>query len=151
MHTTASSGVPAWVRIGLVALGVPNALAGGWAIFAPQGWYDSFPGWDPRLVAADPPYNAHLVTDAGAGLLASGLVLLAAAWLADVRSVRLGLVAFAAFAIPHAAFHVLNPSDGLTDAQDLQNAGVLVFTVVAAAVLFVASGRRQMAHSGSDG
>jgi hypothetical protein len=74
-----------------------------------------------------------------------------AAWLADIRSVRLALVAFAAFAIPHAVFHTFNPSDGLTDAQDIQNASVLVFSVVAAAVLFVASGRRQMAHSGSDG
>jgi len=37
----------------------------------------------PRLVAAEPPYNAHLATDAGAGLLASGLVLLVAAWLSD--------------------------------------------------------------------
>jgi hypothetical protein len=139
------------VRIGLVALGIPNIAAGAWAVLAPQGWYDNFPGWDPRLVAAEPPYNAHLATDAGAGLLASGLVLLVAAWLADIRSVRLALVAFAAFAIPHAAFHTFNPSDGLTDAQDIQNASVLVFSVVAAAVLFVASGRRQMAHSGSDG
>ena len=151
MHTTASSAVPVWVRIGLVALAIPNAAAGAWAVFAPEGWYDNFPGWDPRLVAAEPPYNHHLVTDAGAGLLASGLVLLVAAWLADSRSVRLALVAFAAFAIPHAAFHTLNPSPELTDAQDLQNAGVLLFAVVASAVLFVASGRRQMAHSGSDG
>lgn len=151
MHPTGSSTVPMWVRIGLVAVGIPHAAAGAWAVLAPEGWYDSFPGWDPRLVAAEPPYNAHLATDAGAGLLAAGIVLLVAAWLADGRSVRLALAAFAAFAIPHAAYHTLNPSPALTDAQDLQNAAVLLFSVVAAAVLFVASGPRQMARDRSDG
>lgn len=153
--TTVSTRVASWVRIGLVAIGLPYALAGLWAVLSPEGWYDSFPGWDPRLVAADPPYNQHLATDAGAGLLAAGGVLLVAAWLADQRSIRLALVAFAAFAIPHTAFHALNPSDGLTGAEDAQNVATLVFTVVAAAVLFWAAGRapssRQMAAAGADG
>jgi len=139
MDATARPAVPTWVRIGLVALGIPNALAGLWAVVSPEGWFEDFPGWDPRLVAAEPPYNAHLATDAGAGLLASGVVLLAAAWLADRRSVQLGLVAFAAFAIPHTAWHAANPSPLLTSSQDAQNVAVLVFTVAAAAVLFVGS------------
>ena len=41
--------------------------AGLWAVLAPERWYDDFPGFDPRLVSAEPPYNAHLVTDAGPG------------------------------------------------------------------------------------
>jgi hypothetical protein len=123
----------------MVALGVPNAAAGLWAVVAPRGWYDHFPGWDPRLVAADPPYNAHLATDAGAGLLAAGLVILVAAWLGDRRSVQLGLAGYAAFAVPHAAYHAFNPAPGLTTAQDAQNVAVLAFAVVAVAVLFVAS------------
>ena len=130
-----------WVRLALVALGLPNVLAGAWAIAAPRDWYDRFPGVDPPLVAAEPPFNAHLATDAGAGLLASGLVLLVAAWLADSRSVQLAIVAFSAFAVPHAAYHVLNPAPGLTDSEDLQNAGLLVFAIVAAVVLFVAARR----------
>lgn len=131
--------VPTWVRIGLVALGLPNVLAGLWAVVAPENWYDRFPGWDPRLVAAEPPYNAHLAADAGAGLLASGVVLLAAAWLADPRSVRLGLVAFAVFAVPHAAYHAANPAPGLSTAEDARNVATLVFAVAAAAVLLVAA------------
>lgn len=137
---------PRWVRIALVALGLPNAAAGLWAALAPESWYDSFPGWAPRLVAAEPPYNAHLATDAGAGLLASGVVLLVAAWLADRRSAQLALVAFAAFAIPHAGYHVLNPAPGLTSAEDLQNAVLLAFTAVAALVLFVAASRGAVAR-----
>jgi hypothetical protein len=90
-------------------------------------------------VAAEPPFNAHLVTDAGSGLLASGLVLLAAAWLADRRSVQLAIVAFLAFDVPHTAWHAANPSPGLTSAEDAQNVGVLAFSVVAAVVLFLGS------------
>jgi hypothetical protein len=138
---TATSTVPRWVRIGLIAVGLPNALAGLWAVLDPQGWYDRFPGWDPRLVSADPPYNAHLATDAGAGLLASGLVLLAAAWLADRRSVQLAVVAFLAFAIPHAGWHAANPSPGLTSAEDAQNVAVLLFSVVAGVALILGSRR----------
>jgi len=128
-QTTSTSTVPGWVRIGLVALGLPNVLAGLWAALAPEGWYDRFPGWDPRLVAAEPPFNAHLATDAGAGLLASGVVLLVAAWLADRRSVQLASVSFLAFAVPHTAYHAMNPAPGLSSAEDAQNVATLVFTV----------------------
>lgn len=146
-QTTSSPSVPRWVRIGLLALGLPNALAGLWAVLAPESWYDKFPGWDPRLVAAEPPFNAHLATDAGAGLLASGLVLLAAAWLADRRSVRLALVAFLAFAVPHTAYHAANPAPGLTSAEDAQNVVVLVFSTAAAVALLIASSRRRTTQS----
>jgi len=136
---TASGRVATWVRIGLVALGVPNVATGLWAVLAPASWYDTFPGFDPRLVAAEPPFNAHLATDAGAGLFASGAVLLVGAWLGDRRSVALATVAFACFAVPHAAYHVLNPAPGLDAGEDLRNALTLVFVVVAAAVLLVAA------------
>jgi hypothetical protein len=133
--------VATWVRVALVALGVPNALAGLWAVLAPESWYDRFPGWDPRLVAADPPYNAHLATDAGAGLLASGVVLIGAAWLGDRRSVRFGIAAFLVFAVPHTLWHAGNESPGLTSAQDAQNVGTLAFSVLVAVVLLVVVSR----------
>lgn len=139
--STATTPVATWVRIALIALGIPNAAAGLWAVLAPSGWYGDFPGWDPRLVAAEPPYNEHLVTDAGAGLLASGFVLLAAAWLADRRSVRFGVVAFLVFAVPHTFWHAVNESPGLTSSEDAQNVATLVFSVVVGVVLLVATGR----------
>lgn len=113
-QTTSTSTVPGWVRIGLV----------------PEGWYDKVPGWDPRLAAAEPPFNAHLATDAGAGLLASGVALLVAAWLADRRSVQLASVSFRAFAVPHTAYHAMNPAPRLSSAEDAQNVATLVFTVL---------------------
>lgn len=142
--------VAPWIRIALIALSVPSLLAGIWAVLSPEGWFDDFPGWDPRLVAAEPPFNEHLATDAGAGLLAAGVVLLAAAWFADIRSVRLGLIAHATFAVPHAAWHVLNPSPALTGAEDAQNSATLVFAVVATVVLYVAASRAGAPSSSED-
>lgn len=144
-----NTAVRPWVRIGLVALAAPNLGAGIWAVLAPQSWFDTFPGWAPHLVAAEPPYNAHLATDAGAGLLASGVVLLLAAWFADRRSIQLSLVAFAAFSIPHAAYHVLHKAPGLTSVENVQSASLLVFTAVAAVALFLASNARPARVSGS--
>lgn len=129
--------VAPWVRLALVALAVPNLATGAWAVVDPHGWFDGFPGFDPRLVAAEPPFNEHLATDAGAGLLASGVVLLVAAWFADGRSVRLGLIAYGTFAIPHAAWHALNPAEALTAAEDVQNATSLLFAAVATVGLYV--------------
>jgi hypothetical protein len=146
MDVTTRNPVATWVRIALVALAVPNLLAGAWGVLAPEDWFDRFPGFDPRLVAAEPPYNAHLATDAGAGLLASGLLLLVAAWWGDERSVRLGLIGYGAFAVPHAVWHAANPSDPLTDAQNLQNAGMLVFTAAATIGLYLVVGRSTGRH-----
>ena len=63
------------------------------------------------------------------------------AWLAERRVTQVALVAYAAFAIPHAAYHALNPAPGLTGAEDVQNAATLVLTAVGAIVLFVAASR----------
>lgn len=135
VESTETSRCPWWVRIGAIVLGAPNALAGLWAVLTPRSWFDTFPGWDPRLVAAEPPYNAHLANDAGAGLLAAGVVLSVAAGLGDRRSMTVGLIGFATFAIPHAAYHTLHPSPGLSTAENVQNVAVLAATVLVAAVL----------------
>ena len=55
-----------WVRLGMVVtLAVPQLVTGLWAVIATRNWFERFPGVDPRLVAAEPPFNAHLATDAG--------------------------------------------------------------------------------------
>jgi hypothetical protein len=138
---TSSERVRPWVRFGLIPLGSINVFSGLWAVLAPHGWYVNFPGWDPRLVAAAPPYNDHLAHDAGAGLLASGFVLLAAAWLADRRSVQLALATFLVFGLPHARYHAVHPAPGLTSAEDRVNVGMFVVQVVAALVLLAAGTR----------
>lgn len=143
--------IPHWVRLALVALGVPNLLTGAWAVLRPEHWFERFPGWDPRLVAAEPPFNEHLAGDAGAGFLATGVIVMLAAWWADRRAAQVALVGYGAFAIPHAAFHALNPSPGLTGAEDLQNAVVLVATAAVTLGLLVVVGRRPSPQPDGEG
>ena len=128
--------VKGWVRLGLVVvLAVPQLVTGLWAVLARKDFYESFPGVDPRLVSAEPPYNAHLVTDAGAGFLATGLALVVAAVLARRSGVIVALVAYLGFAVPHAVYHAMNPAPGLTGAEDVRNVVVLFAGVAAALVL----------------
>lgn len=128
---------PRWSTIVLWLIAVPNLLTGAWAVLSPQGWFDNFPGYAPRLVAAYPPFNEHLATDAGAGLLTVG-VLAAAAAVLGRRDAHLvagaGLVAFTG---PHALFHLLNPSDLLTAAEDASSTIPLVITAIAALAIMV--------------
>lgn len=129
-----TTAVASWVRMGLVAVAVPQAMTGLWAVLDPSGWFRDFPGFDPRLVAADPPYNGHLATDAGAGFLATAVALLLAAWWAERRTVLLAVATYVTLAVPHLAYHAANPAPGLTDAENARN---LLTLAAAAALLFV--------------
>ena len=131
-----------WVRAGLVALAAPQLVTGVWAIFDPTGWYRNFPGFDPRLVAAEPPFNHHLAVDAGAGFLATAVALLLAAWWAERRVVLLALATYLAFALPHLAYHAANPAPGLTDAENARNVATLVIAAAFPVVLLWGLARR---------
>lgn len=111
-----------WVRLGVaVTLAAPQLLIGLWAVTAPGNWFRNFPGFDPRLVAAEPPYNHHLASDAGAGFLAIGVVLLVAAIWGNRASLLTALLAYAAFTVPHVLYHATNPADPLTGPEDVTN------------------------------
>lgn len=116
----------------LLVLGIPNAIAGAWAIIAPEHWYDHFPGWAPRLVAALPPYNEHLATDAGAGLFASGVLACYAAFARRDGVVVTAMLGYLAFAGPHAFFHLANPAEAMSAAEDAVNAATLWAAVLVA-------------------
>lgn len=113
---------PYWIRVGVAAtLALPQLVIGVWAVVAPANWFRNFPGFAPRLVAAEPPYNHHLASDAGAGFLATGLVLLFAAIWATRASMLTALAAYAAFTTLHVWYHMAHPADLLTGAEDLAN------------------------------
>ena len=113
---------PYWVRLGVaVTLAAPQLLIGLWAVTAPGNWFRNFPGFDPRLVAAEPPYNHHLASDAGAGFLATGVVLLVASIWGNRASVFTALLAYAAFTVPHVLYHATNPADALTGFENVTN------------------------------
>jgi hypothetical protein len=125
-----------------VILAVPNLIAGLWGLVAPEHWFDTFPGWAPRLVAAIPPYNEHLATDAAAGLFASGFVAAVAAVWVRREVVIVSMAAYLAFAIPHAVFHLANPADALTTSDDAVNVISLTIAVVLALAIMIESIRR---------
>jgi hypothetical protein len=127
--------VKRWVRLGVaVTLAVPQLVIGVWAVIAPKNWFESFPGFDPRVVAAEPPFNEHLATDVGAGFVATGVVLLAAAVWANRAAMATALVAFVAFTLPHVVYHATNPADALTATENAFNTVTLANGLVLAAV-----------------
>jgi hypothetical protein len=128
-----------WVTVGLVVLAAPNLAAGVWGLVAPEHWFDNFPGWAPRLVAAFPPFNEHLVSDAAGGLFAAGVAAAIALWWRRREVVIVAMVCFLAFALPHAVFHLAHPADALSDNEDLVNTVTLwVAVAIAVAITLVA-------------
>lgn len=119
----------------MVALAFPNLATGLWALLAPRSWYEDFPGWAPRLVAAYPPYNKHLATDAGAGLLAVGAAAAIGAWWGQRAVVAATMAVFVAFALPHALYHVINPTDLLSGGENTVNAATLIGAAAGALVV----------------
>jgi hypothetical protein len=95
-------------RVILIALGGIQFINGIWATLAPRSFYDDFPlgigGW----VSALPEYNEHLMRDVGGLFLATGFVLLVAAAHLERRLVRIAVVSYLLFSIPHTIFHVFN-------------------------------------------
>ena len=119
-----SSAVPDWSRAALGLLAVPQLLVGLWAVFNPRHFYDHFPGFGPLLVAAEPPFNAHLVSDAG-GFLATGVFVTIAAWWGLRPLVFVAGVSLTAFALPHFAYHLFHPAELLSGPEYVGNLAVL--------------------------
>lgn len=142
-----ASEVPGWVRVGLLVLAAPQAVTGLWALLDATHWFERFPGFDPRLVAAEPPFNAHLVRDAGSGFVATAVALVLAAWFADRRSVWIGLLTYLAFAVPHFAYHALEWAPDLTDSENVTNVVTLGIGVVLPVALWLATLRPRAAST----
>lgn len=119
----------------LVFLAAPQLLTGAWAILRPAGWFADFPGIGPALVAAEPPFNRHLATDAGAGFLAIGACLAVAVVFRRVSSCRLALLTYLAFEVPHALYHVSHRVDALSGITEVLSASAILSGVGVALVL----------------
>lgn len=134
-----------WMTVALVVLAAPNLAAGVWGLVAPEHWFDNFPGWAPRLAAAFPPFNEHLVSDAAGGLFAAGVAAAIALWWRRREVVIVAMVAFLAFALPHAVFHLAHPADALSDNENLVNT-VTLWVAVAIAVAVMLSALHSDRH-----
>jgi len=126
MRATTETPVPEWVRLVLIIpLAIPQLIIGIWAVVAPRNWYDTFPGMDPRLIAAEPPFNQHLATDVGAGFLATGVALVVAAVLAKRSGVYVALAAYGCFAVVHFGYHATHEASALTTSENVLNLSLL--------------------------
>jgi hypothetical protein len=125
----------------LLALALPQAAAGLWALVSPRGWYDDFPGFGRVWISPLGAYNDHFAVDVGAGLLALSVLLIAAAIRPERTLVRVSLVVWLVFAIPHLVFHA-SATDRLESFDNIANLTALALAVVVPILLLVLSGRR---------
>ena len=134
-----SSTVPDWSRVALALLAVPQLVVGLWAVINPRHFYDHFPGFGPLLVAAEPPFNTHLTSDAGAGFLATGVFVTIAAWWGLRPLDFVAGVSLAAFALPHFAYHLFHPAELLTGPENVGNVAVLAVGFVVPLAVAIAA------------
>src|SRR3954471_19572760 len=118
-----------WLRGGMAVLAVTPAVVGIWALVAPRGFYDDFPGGGHHWVAAVGPYDEHLVRDVGA-LYLGALVLLALAWTWLARGAAAGaLISSPGAALPHLIYHS-TALDGFSAGDAVAEIGGLALNVV---------------------
>lgn len=117
------------LRVGLIALALPNIVVGGWLLFAPRSFYDSFPGFGHRWVGPLGPYSQHAFSDFGGALLALALfTCLAAAWM-ERRLVQAALLTVLLESVAHFIYH-LTRLGALPTADDIANQASLAYGIV---------------------
>jgi len=126
------------LRVLVGGVGVSTAAIGLWAIIAPHGWYDTFPGFGRHWLVALGPYNEHFARDAGSGLLAVGVLLTWAALTPTAGLLRPALASSLVFAVPHLGYHIAS-ADDLSTGDNIVNLALLVLAVAAPAALLWAS------------
>jgi len=127
-----------WLRVGLVVLALPQLQIGLWCLASPRSWYDNFPGGGHAWVAASGPYDEHLVRDVAAALLALGILLIWTAVTLAPALVRVALVAWLVFAVPHFVYHLVN-HEVLPALDNAASLGGLLFEVLLPLALLVAT------------
>jgi hypothetical protein len=122
-----------WTRILLAGLAWSAALVGVWATVAPRSFYDSFPGGGREWIAADGPYNQHLVRDVGELNLALLVVTVAALITLAPVLVRVTAIAWLVYGIPHFLYHATH-----RDPFDTTDVVAILISLAFAVVLPVA-------------
>jgi nucleoside-diphosphate-sugar epimerase len=135
-------------RLGLLILALTTLELGVWATLAPQSFFNSFPGGGRHWVAADGPFNEHLVRDFGGLNLALGLLLVVALVVGTRLLVTTAAGAYLLFAVPHFLYHLFN-LQVFDTADKVANVFSLALTVVIPIVVIVAAQRTTPASSSS--
>jgi hypothetical protein len=129
------------IRVALVALALISLWTGVWATVSPRAFYDTFPGAGHAWVAADGPYNEHLIRDFGALNLALAAVTVVAAVTLGRAVVIAAALAWLLYGVPHLVYHARHID--VYDSGDKAAVLVaLVLSVVLPVVILVAESRR---------
>ena len=124
-------------RLLLALLALIQGIAAVWALVLPRAFFDDFPGAGATWVRLLPPYNEHLITDYGASFLALSVLLAIAAWLADVRLLRVASVVWLVAAVPHLVWHLFH-LDGFGTADAVAQTFTLALTALAPIAVLIA-------------
>ena len=130
------------IRAGMILLIVPQLIAGAWAFVAPRNFWESFPGFGRVWVAPVGAYNQHFISDVGNLLIITAVLVGLAAFYLERRLVRIALVLWMMFSVPHFISHVRLAS--LFDTVDnVGNLGTLGIAVLLPLVLLFLAERSE--------
>jgi 4-carboxymuconolactone decarboxylase len=138
-HLTRNRGA---IRFLLLALGVPQALIGLWALFGPRSFYDDFPSGTEGWVHVLGPFDEHLVTDIGALFVALGVVLAFAAFTLRRGAVIGAAAGWLVFSVPHFLWHAFNLEPYATG-DAIANTVTLAWTVIGGVLVLVLALRQE--------
>jgi hypothetical protein len=127
-------------RVWLTLLGLVGLLVGLWATVAPRSFYDDFPAGERHAwVAADGPYNEHLIRDVGALNLSLAAVAVVALVIGGTVIVRAAALAWLVYSLPHLVYHGRHLHLLDTTVDKVFNVIALTGAVVVATALLVVS------------
>ncbi|MGY1751576.1 hypothetical protein [Blastococcus sp. SYSU D01042] len=123
-------------RILLWILVLPGLYVGLWATLAPASFHESFPGPFSSWVAADGPYNEHLVRDVGTFNLGLAVASAAATRYRDRGPGLVVALAWIVSSVPHLGYH-LHHLGGLGAVEAVAQVVALSSTIVLAVPLLL--------------
>jgi hypothetical protein len=142
MNETARGGrAEGWIRGALAFLSLGELAVGIWALFLPRSFYEDFPSSGRDWVSTLGPYDEHLVRDVGEFNLAFGVLLALAAIVPEHLLVRVSLVAYLVYTVPHFVFH-LTQIGAFSMADNLAQLAGLGFQVVLPVAILLGVGLR---------
>ncbi len=130
------------IRAALAALLLVGLPVGAWAAISPRSFYDDFPGGGRAWVAADGPYNEHLVRDFGDLNLALAVVTVVALVTLGRAVVLAAAGAWIVYSLPHLVYH-LRHLDLYDTSDKLANVTALALALVLPLVILVTELRRR--------
>lgn len=135
-----------WLRIALGYLALSSLQIGLWALLAPSSFYNDFPGLGQAAwIAADGPYNEHLIRDVGALNLALVFVLVAAAVTLSRQLILTAAGAALVWGVPHLIYHMFADDELSGSDVAVSLSGLAFFCAVPIAVIVLGNRRANAA------